>query len=399
MPVRYGVPIYLSRPCAPGSVDFAPVWSDETGTRISHSGSRVTANIVAGSAEITVTGVTVNHSSPIKGIALAATGTAAAAFPAGTYVVDAPANGGPGVYTLSNPASADFPGADMQSRGVPAGVPLYPIKGAAYVEIPLENKHLYALRVVDGALAQSGQDARGSNGDYDRKYNYALREKVGALVGTSIFATVGDPLNHYFAYSLEKRTQSYLAQISPVPGRQTREFFDATAATSWPAVRGSTAALDAAAFATIDFLIADPGTNDWANNRPVGVLGDTGASGTFHGDLYDIFLAKAQTWKPALRIFLTTPLPRFATTADAEAREGNGPNSLGVRLSAYADAVKSFCALYKLRCIDLFYGGIGVNSVNKSVFFDGPGIHPLNQPAYDRLMLPQCADVMNRTGA
>lgn len=400
VPVRVGFPIYFNRSGLLGNEGFAPVWYDEDKIPISHSGCVVSADITDGSPIINV--LTVPQGSPIRGMSLLGSGGAAAAFPAGTYVIDAPTNGGPGTYTLSNPAVGTFAAASMSTRGVPQGAPLYPIRGAASVRMMFLNAYLRDLRITDAPPGAGGLDVRGAWGDYDRKLLYPLRGAVGGIVGDSIIYTQATAGNHAFSYGIERRTDSYLAQISPVPGRSCRQFFDATAATAQPAVRGTTAAIDSTPIAALNFLFAGTFTNDFGLNRPLGALGDTAASGTFHGDLYDMWIAKAQTWNPRLRLFLMTPLPRFDMTTginagDAESLNGNPLNTLGLRLSAYADAVKAFCQRYKLTCIDMFYGGTGLNIITK-VELMSDNLHLKDIAAYDYVMLPQIARAMNGQG-
>jgi hypothetical protein len=111
------------------------------------------------------------------------------------------------------------------------------------------------------------------------------------------------------------------------------------------------------------------------------------SGGTFHADLLYTYVTSLQTWNPALRIALSTPMPRFDHGAT-----GNPTNSSGAKLSDYAAAIKAFGQAYSIPVIDLF-GTVGLNTVNQATY-TLDGLHPVG--AFYRLrIVPLVAKFLN----
>lgn len=111
------------------------------------------------------------------------------------------------------------------------------------------------------------------------------------------------------------------------------------------------------------------------------------SGGTFYADLVYTYVTTLQTWNPALRIALSTPLPRFDHGAT-----GNPTNTLGVQLSAYAAAIKAFGQAYAIPVLDLF-GTVGLNIANQAGYTID-GLHPYG--AFYRLrIVPMVAKWLN----
>lgn len=397
VPVRYGVPIYTNYPSTTGNPTYGPVWLDDDDQPIATSGFRLTATLTAGSQDVVVTAIT-TAGAAVRGIGILATSVGhTLAFPNGTFIEDAPAPGGIGAFRLSQPSTIDATGVTLTSQGIPVNAPVYPLKGAAKLRIGFNGEagfvRLPFVRICESPFGAGGLDPRGVSGEYERRQALPLSDKIGGLFGDSIAASQGLGGTFIVGQTLEQMTDSYFAQISPVPGRRCAEFFNAA-----PAIRGSSAAIDAALIASLDFVVYGTFTNDFGLGRALGVLGDTAASNTFYGDLHQMTIAQAQTWNPALVQFLMTPPPRFTSTADAEAVRGNPANGNGVRLSAFVDAIIAHCDYYHLAVINLFSGGHGLNAISR-VPVMSDGLHFNTIAGCRRYMLHPCRARMNASGA
>ena len=98
--------------------------------------------------------------------------------------------------------------------------------------------------------------------------------------------------------------------------------------------------------------------------------------GTFHGDLYDIFVRKLMTWQPYLSIGLLTPFPRFDDGVTTGNFAGNPQNPItSNRLSDYADAIKSFSDRWGFACLDVFRTS-GLNAVSLGTVMLADKLHP-----------------------
>lgn len=103
---------------------------------------------------------------------------------------------------------------------------------------------------------------------------------------------------------------------------------------------------------TVDLVTLMGGTNDWAQNVPLGDINSTDPL-TFNGAL-NTFAQKAFKRWPTKRIALTTTpygeIPAF------ESRPGwtsPAKNSLGLTTNDYAEAIRNFCKRLNLHCIDV----------------------------------------------
>jgi hypothetical protein len=377
-PCEYGVPVYFSHTWTPGNPAYGFAWYDHSGTYIGGSGAQVTANLSGTS--MTVTAQSGSYSRLCIGGPLSGTGIGA-----GVYITAGPADGGLGVYTLSASVTTGI-GVTVQQLGYLANAPIYPIKGAGFFRTCLLSTDRYRLRISNSPFA-STNDLRGVVGFADVKARYPLRGKVGAILGDSIAYSI-KTADQRFLYQIERGTRSYVAMSRPVPGWATSAILGDTVAAGYTALRGATGSLVSGNVAGLDWLLSNAGTNDFGGNRPIGVLGDTAASNTFYGDLYDIYVNKLQTWNPTMRVILMTPLRRFDGSA-GDYLNGNPTQATSPTqpLSAYADAILAFARRWDFPVIDLFYNGkCGFNSVNYLTFYDNlDKLHPVGG-GYDRII-------------
>ncbi len=125
---------------------------------------------------------------------------------------------------------------------------------------------------------------------------------------------------------------------------------------------------------TIDFLTFMGGTNDWANNVPIGNINDTDNL-SFYGAL-NLVAQKLITKYPNKRIiFMTTPYGGlYASTTFTDS---GYINTLGLTTQNYAKCVKDIAEKYGFPCIDV-YSNAGWNRYNITNYItdDGGYLHP-----------------------
>lgn len=373
LPVRQGVGIALSVDFVPGNSSYGWQWYDRDLNRIGSSCASVTANTTSGSPSLDVTAF--SYGPLTVGTPISGTG-----IPAGAYITAVPAAGpgAIGTYTMSANATASGTGITVSGGGALATVAVMPPEGAHFARISVATVHINRLVVADGAITSPGVSAPGAYsapgfvGVQDQMVNLPWARKNIALLGDSIMQDATG--NNAMQDGIERITRAIGVIFGGISGRKVREILGGATGTY---ARGPTGTYVSGDFASIDLVLSNAATNDfgiyaagvWGTPRALGALGDTGASSTFYGDLYDIFIAKLQTYNPAMRIALMTPLPRFDNGAT-----GNPTNTNGVTLSQYADAITAFGARYAIPVLDLFKL-CGFNTANSSTFYTD-GLHP-----------------------
>jgi lysophospholipase L1-like esterase len=142
-----------------------------------------------------------------------------------------------------------------------------------------------------------------------------------------------------------------------------------TAANNWftfdgTDIRPQAAAMAAQNWANVDVLVVCFGTNDYGNNRALGVPGDaTGA--TFIGAV-NYTIATIQAAYPAMQIMFVAPLYRDNTDAT--------PNSNGIYLSEFADVEVRTAKEQGIPALNLYRLG-GINEYNTATYLVD-GVHP-----------------------
>ena len=117
------------------------------------------------------------------------------------------------------------------------------------------------------------------------------------------------------------------------------------------------------------------GTNDWAQNIPIGVISDT-ATNTFYGAI-KMVAQKLITRFPTKRIiFMATPFGKYPSRAGWSDTYGL-INNLGLTTQAYGKVIIEVSKLYGIPYIDVF-GEAGWNDINIATYvnFDGAYLHP-----------------------
>ena len=155
-------------------------------------------------------------------------------------------------------------------------------------------------------------------------------------------------------------------------------------------------------FANGGLVVIDLGTNSWGvrsggtyiGARPLGALGDVGAANTFYGDMHAATQDALLTWNPKLTIAMASPMPRFDDSTFTGVNAGNPANNLGVRLSAFADAIKAHCELHGLQFYDKFRRS-GINDKTFGTWLDATDkLHPVTT-YYPEFYVPQIAGFLN----
>lgn len=397
VPVRPGSLVYANQSFVPGNAGYGWNWYDRNRNRIGVSAGTVPVTTDGTTANITTTA----YSGLAPGVPVRGTG-----IPANVWVVSGPAGGAPGTYLLSAPTTAA--GTVTASYGgfianvgisVPTGAHFGCTSWAA-----LAPDHFELSSAPFGSGAGTGMsgygvpltaDCAGMSGWADLQNLLPWCGRNLALLGDSIMQDANGVNAAHIGYTRWTRANGVI--WGGVSGRKLRQVLSG-AIPAAAGGRGNTGAYTAADFASVDLVYCNAVTNDWGlwdgtgswvPERPLGALGDTGGSNTFHGDLYNTCIAKLQAWNPAMRIALSTPLPRFDHGAT-----GNPVNSLGARLSDYADAVLAFGKAHAIPVLDLFSQS-GINTANAALFMLPDGLHP-NTAAYQKRLIPLIGKWLNR---
>lgn len=109
---------------------------------------------------------------------------------------------------------------------------------------------------------------------------------------------------------------------------------------------------------TPDIVLIFGGVNDFLQDVPLGVLGDTDKAATFYGAL-DYLYKNCLTRYPNTRIFHMTPLHNKYTSAGGLIPEYNGQNYL----TAYVEAIEKTAGRYGVEIIDT-YRNSGITCYN-----------------------------------
>ena len=105
-----------------------------------------------------------------------------------------------------------------------------------------------------------------------------------------------------------------------------------------------------------DLVTMMGGTNDWAQNVPIGTIDSTDPL-TFYGAL-NTFAIKAFARWPTKRIAVaTTPYGEIPAYESRPGWTSPAKNSLGLTTNDYAEAIRQFCKRANLHCIDVAESG------------------------------------------
>jgi lysophospholipase L1-like esterase len=132
------------------------------------------------------------------------------------------------------------------------------------------------------------------------------------------------------------------------------------------------AALDALDWSAVDYAMIWFGTNDFTAATPLGSAGDTTAA-TFKGGI-NLTIETLLTAYPTLNLVFLTPMwrSRVYTAGD----DSNlTPNTSGVYLREYVDAVIERAQAHQIPVIDMYYS-CGINMFNEATLLDD-GLHPV----------------------
>lgn len=126
------------------------------------------------------------------------------------------------------------------------------------------------------------------------------------------------------------------------------------------------------------------GTNDWAQDVPIGAINDSDPATTFYGGLNRLFLNLCTKY-PSTPITICTP-PYGEFIAFAVRGWANGfTNNAGFTLKDYCEAIRLCAKKWSVPVID-FDAECGINSINRTTYMqnDGNYIH-LNEAGANRV--------------
>lgn len=132
---------------------------------------------------------------------------------------------------------------------------------------------------------------------------------------------------------------------------------------------------------TSDLVTAGQGTNDWAQNVPLGTIGSVSTPtasfdiSTFYGALHVMF-RKIQTRCPgALIMPITTQYGDFAVAYPNRGWSDQFTNTQGLRTTDYAEAMRQIARLYGLPVID-WGSQLGINAQNVTTYYSTESASP-----------------------
>lgn len=128
--------------------------------------------------------------------------------------------------------------------------------------------------------------------------------------------------------------------------------------------------------ATIDFSRANDvvvfgGTNDFAQNLPIGNISDN-TSNSLYGAMNIIF-SKIYASNPNAKVYIVLPMWRARITGGNVDVETT-PNSIGLLLKDYCEALKNVANKYNVPYLDAYHN-MGINSINSKNWLSD-GLHP-----------------------
>lgn len=137
-------------------------------------------------------------------------------------------------------------------------------------------------------------------------------------------------------------------------------------------------------FNSVDFIVISYGRNDFGGNVPIGTDAENDVEGgTFKGAM-NYIIEKIQTAYPEINILFTTPVyGSRLLTADDGLNSDDFPNSSGVYLKEYAEAINIIAKRNHIAALDL-HSTSGINRHTSSVLLSKDGLHP-SAGGYKRL--------------
>lgn len=129
-----------------------------------------------------------------------------------------------------------------------------------------------------------------------------------------------------------------------------------------------------------DVIIFMGGTNDWAQDIPLGTVNDT-TNSTFYGALNLLAQKLSTNFKSKMIVFCTTPYGCYPGRTGFS--EDGQKNSLGLTTKDYGDCIKEIGNKFGIPVVDVF-GNCGWNYYNMTEWlsYDGAYIHPYKHGGY-----------------
>lgn len=149
--------------------------------------------------------------------------------------------------------------------------------------------------------------------------------------------------------------------------------------------------------ADADVITLAYGTNDWFNNVPLGVYGDS-VNTTFWG-AYGSVIKSIREANADCEIIILTPIWRDYASSTAGGELPYAENANGVTFWEYVDAIKEIARFYGVPCVDL-HSNIAIRKYTASDGtgnYSGDGLHPNQRGQYKiaRLLLPVLRDALD----
>ena len=122
--------------------------------------------------------------------------------------------------------------------------------------------------------------------------------------------------------------------------------------------------------AEVDLVTVFGGTNDYRNGKELGTINDDGNIDTFYGNIQKV-INKIRIANPRVELVFMTPIKR-GKFGDQPIYPS--PNSKGIKLEQYVQAIKDVCSKNSIKVIDLFTLS-GIDKSNLSIYTQD-NLHP-----------------------
>jgi len=132
---------------------------------------------------------------------------------------------------------------------------------------------------------------------------------------------------------------------------------------------------------TVDYVTIFHGTNDFQGLNPIGT--DSDMTGDTVKGAINLTLDKLLTKYPNMKLLLVTPIWRARQVAGDGLESDAKPNSLGLYLRDYVEAIKDMGKKYHIPVLDL-YNNSGISKYTKNLYLSSDELHP-NTVGYTHL--------------
>jgi len=249
--------------------------------------------------------------------------------------------------------------------------------GAFFARMTVRNDHLMTFAAVEGSTTIVSQASR----------TPALLSDVRQWGGKQ-FAILGDSIS---------ANQDWLSTVAGELGATNALYAALSGRSMVNALKDAAGAnLTSSSFTSIDLTILFLGVNDWGGNIVLGTISDSTAGTTFYA-LTKKAIEQMITWKPTMKILVSTLLPRFNYSGTTITGSNNTlTNTNGNTPADFAAALRTIANYYSLPILD-WERISGLNPINALGMYlneSGTLLHS-NSTGYSFSLIPAAHGVLS----